>query len=263
MIMLMLGILLLASQSLAANVRNEEKLPVTTQLLLSKINNILDKELQLVEHEDGQQQQEQQSPTGFSAADVADWFEAMHESQTTMTWGPCVVGSFFMANLPDSIDPNGGKMGCRAGEEDFLDGNFGQGTDGLKTKSGDVALCCVDSIFLGAIRTKQVTPEQVRGYYDTMFPTSGTTTTTTVCYQLLSIITMYHLLLAAVIIIIYCYHLLLSIINCCHYHYLLLSSVTFYSYLLLFITLIRAQRKVAVPWLIHIMDGVLQACGPN
>ena len=254
--MIMLGILLLASQSLAANVRNEEKLPVTTQLLLSKINNILDKELQLVEHEDGQQQQ---SPTRFSAADVADWFEAMHESQTTMTWGPCVI-NFFMANLPDSIDPNGGKMGCRAGEEDFLDGNFGQGTDGLKTKSGDVALCCVDSIFLGAIRTKQVTPEQVRGYYDTMFPTSGTTT---VCYQLLSITTMYHLLLAAVIIIIYCYHLLLSIINCCHYHYLLLSSVTLYSYLLLFITLIRVQRKVAVPWLIHIMDGVLQACGPN
>ena len=74
---------------------------------------------------------------------------------------------------------------------------------------------------------------------------------------------MYHLLLAAVIIIIYCYHLLLSIINCCHYHYLLLSSVTLYSYLLLFITLIRVQRKEAVPWLIHIMDGVLQACGPN
>ena len=151
---------------------------------------------------------------------LTPWFEAMHESQTTMTWGPCVI-NFFMANLPDSIDPNGGKMGCRAGEEDFLDGNFGQGTDGLKTKSGDVALCCVDSIFLGAIRTKQVTPEQVRGYYDTMFPTSGTTTTTTVCYQVLSITTMYHLLLAAVIIIIYCYHLLLFIPICC---YLLLSS---------------------------------------
>jgi len=143
-----------------------------------------------------------------------------------------------MANLPDSIEPNGGKMGCRAGEEDFLDGNFGQGTDGLKTKPGDVALCCVDSIFLGAIRTKQVTPEQVRGYYDTMFPTSGTTTTTTVCYQLLSITTciiyywllslslsiviiFYYLLLTVVIIIIYCYHLLLFIPICC---YLLLSS---------------------------------------
>lgn len=160
----MLGILLLASQSWASNIRSKEN-PVTP--LLSKINKILDKELQLLEHDDSQQQ------SRFSAADVADWFESMHVSKTQLLWGPCsMIGSFFMANLPDSTDPNGGKMACRSGEDDFLNGNFGQGIDGLKTDKCDVALCCVDSIFLGAIRTKQVTPQQVREYYDVMFPTS-------------------------------------------------------------------------------------------